>query len=79
MPMLVTTKIPINGGAGTNESSIFAGDWSRLLIGMRTDLRIEILKERYADTHQYGFVAFLRADVAAEHEAAFTVLEAITP
>lgn len=79
IPLLVTSKIPVNGGVGTNESNIFAGDWSKLMIGVRNQLRIEILRERYADVHQYGFVAHLRADVAAEHEAAFTVLEGITP
>lgn len=79
MPMLISNKIPTNGGAGTNESSIFAGDWSKLMIGIRHNIRIEVLKERFADYNQYAFVAVLRADVAAEHEAAFTVLEGITP
>jgi HK97 family phage major capsid protein len=79
VPMLVTSKLPTNGGVGTNESQIFAGDWSRLMIGVRSQLQIEVLRERYADVHQYGFVAHLRADVAAEHEAAFTVLGGITP
>jgi HK97 family phage major capsid protein len=78
VPMLVTSKIPTNGGSGTNESNIFAGDWSRLMIGVRSQLQIGILRERYADTGQYAFVAHLRADVAAEQEAAFTVIEAIT-
>ena len=66
-------------GVGSNESSIFAGDWPRLMIGMRTEVRIEVLKERLADTLEYGFLAFLRADIAAEHEVAFTVLGGITP
>ena len=78
IPMLTTTKVPTTGGAGT-ESQIFAGDWSKLLIGVRTDIRIEVLKERFSDNMQYGFIAFMRADVAAEQEAAFTLLDAITP
>lgn len=78
IPMLTTTKIATNGGVGTNESKVFAGDFSKLLIGVRHSLRIEVLKERYADTNQYAFVAVLRADVAAEHEAAFTVLSGVT-
>ena len=78
VPRLVTTSIPTNLGAGTNESFILAGDWSRLMVGIRNNIRIEILRERYADTHQYAFVAHLRADVAAEHEAAFTKIAAVT-
>lgn len=78
VPMFATTKIPVNGGVGTNESKIFAGDWSKLMIGIRHQIRIEILKERFADNNQYGFVAVMRADVAAEHEAAFTVLDGVT-
>lgn len=78
IPMLTTTKIPVDGGAGDNESVIFAGDWSKLLIGIRHEIRIEVLRERYADTNQYAFVAVLRADVAAEHEAAFSILDGVT-
>ncbi|MEF2557599.1 phage major capsid protein [Aurantimonas sp. C2-5-R2] len=78
VPILTTTAIPVNGGVGTNESSIIAGDWSRLMVGIRSELRIEVLKERFADVNQYAFVAHLRADVAAEQEAAFTVLDGIT-
>lgn len=77
-PRLATTSIPTNLGGGTNESLILAGDWSRLMVGIRSELRIEILKERYADYHQYAFVAHLRADIAAEHEAAFCKIPAVT-
>lgn len=77
VPMLVSSTVPTDGGVGNNESSIFAGDWSKLIIGMRTQLQISVLRERYADTGHIGFVAYLRCDVAAEHEAAFTVLDGI--
>lgn len=77
-PMLTTSKIPVDLGTDTDESVILAGDWRRLMIGMRSVIRVEILRERYADNLQYGFVAHLRADVAAEHEAAFTKLAGIT-
>lgn len=71
-PMLSTTALPLDLGTGDDEAPVFAGDWSKLLIGIRSGLRIEVLRERYADLHQYAFVAHLRADIAAEHEAAFT-------
>jgi HK97 family phage major capsid protein len=84
VPMLVTSKMPIGeGGEGEGEddlsSAILAGEWRRLLVGMRWHLRIEVLRERFADKLQYGFLAHLRMDVAAEHEAAFTVLDGIVP
>ncbi|MGE0283319.1 MAG: phage major capsid protein [Parvibaculaceae bacterium] len=72
IPMLVTSKIPVDLGTGDDESIILAGDWSRLMVGMRTNITLGVLRERYADNWQYGFVAVLRADIAAEHEAAFT-------
>jgi hypothetical protein len=34
-------------------------------------LRIEFLRERYADNLQFGFLAYLRADVAVKHAASF--------
>ncbi|MFD1941309.1 phage major capsid protein [Paradevosia shaoguanensis] len=77
-PFLTTSAMPTNLGTDTDESFILAGDWARLMVGLRSEIRIEILRERFADNLQYGFLAHLRADVAAEHEAAFTKLSAIT-
>ena len=79
IPQLVTTSVPIVGGVGTNEGSIITGNFSRFMIGLRNGLRIEMLKERYADTHQYAFVAHLRATFAVEHIAAFSQVTGIKP
>ncbi len=78
VPRLTTSKIPTNLGVGTNESVILAGDWSRLMVGVRTAITITVLRERYADNYQYGFLAAMRADIAAEQEAAFTKLTGVT-
>jgi HK97 family phage major capsid protein len=77
MKFLTTTSIPTNGGTGTDESTMFVGDFTKLLIGMRQDIRIEILRERYADSLQYALVAHLRADVAVEHAAAFHTITGV--
>lgn len=77
LPMLTTTQIATDGGAGDNESKIIVGDFRKLLIGMRQEIRIEILKERYADNHQVAFVAHLRADIAVQHAAAFHVITGV--
>ena len=79
IPQLVTTSVPINGGTGTNEGSIITGNFTRFMIGLRNGLRIEMLKERYADTHQYAFVAHLRATFAVEHVGAFSHVTGVQP
>lgn len=76
VPMLTTSKVPVNLGANADESMILAGEWSKLMIGIRSNIRIEIVKEAFAETLEYGFLAHLRADVACEQEAAFTKLSA---
>jgi hypothetical protein len=49
LPMLTTKIVPINltVGASTDTSLVFTGDWSNLLIGMRTDFNLRFLGERY--------------------------------
>ena len=79
IPQLITTQIPINGGVGTNESSIVVGNFAHMLIGLRNSLRIEVLKERYAEFNQFGFVAHMRVDFAAEHLGAFAEITGVKP
>jgi HK97 family phage major capsid protein len=76
LPMLTTKQIPITNttGSSSDTSEIYTAQWDQLLIGMRTDLRIEFLRERFlADNLQYAFLAYLRADVQLAHPAAFVV------
>lgn len=77
IPIMQTTSIPINLDPAGNKSLVITGDFSKLLIGMRTSLRIEVLRELYAGTHEYGFVAHLRADVQVSHAEAFAKLHGI--
>lgn len=77
IPMLATTAIPVNGGSGSDESTLFVGNFNHLLIGIRSGVRVEVLRERYADTHQYGLVAHMRFDVAVQHAAAFHTITGV--
>ncbi|WP_297776330.1 phage major capsid protein [uncultured Roseovarius sp.] len=78
IPMLTTTSLPINGGTGTDESTIIAGDFTRLLIGIRSDIRVEVLKtSTYASNLQYTLLAHMRADVAVTHPGAFYTLTGV--
>lgn len=79
VPMLTTTAVPIDGGVGSDESTIITGDFRRLMIGMRSEIQIEVLRERYSENLQYGFLAWMRADVAVEHASAFTKITGIQP
>jgi HK97 family phage major capsid protein len=81
LPQMVTTSIPITQTQGTanNASSIIVGDFSQLLIGVREELRIEVLRELFAGTGEYAFVAHLRMDVAVAHPEAFCKLVGVTP
>jgi len=81
LPMLTTTQIPINEtqGTATNASSVLIGDFSDLMVGVRSSFRIEVLRERYADNFQYGFMAHLRADIQLAHAESFCEIIGITP
>ncbi len=76
LPMLTTKSIPTNitVGTSTDTSYVFTGDWSNLMVGIRTQLNIQFLRERYlADNLQYAFLAYLRADVQFAQPAAFVI------
>jgi len=78
IPMLTTTSIPVDGGTGTDESTIIAGDFRRLMVGIRSDIRVEILKtSTYASNLQYTLLAHMRADVAVTHPGAFYTLTGV--
>jgi len=77
IPMLTSTQIPIDGGAGSDESTIFMGDFSRLILGLRSDIRVEIVRELFAGNHQLGFIAHMRGDIAVSHPAAFHATTAV--
>lgn len=79
IPRAATTQIPINltVGASTDCSEIYAGDWSKLVLGIRTQLLVQPLVERYADNGQVGFLAWMRADVGVARPAAFHLVTGV--
>ena len=78
IPQFLTTSIPINLGGGTNESLVIMGNFARLMIGVRSELRIRVLDQRFADNLQVGFLAYLRYDIGIEHPESFCVLSGVT-
>jgi HK97 family phage major capsid protein len=76
LPMLATKQVPINLTVGTSTdcSEVYTGDWSQLMVGIRTDFQLLFLRERFvADNLQYAFLAYLRADVQLAQPSAFVV------
>ncbi|HVS15496.1 MAG TPA: phage major capsid protein [Thermoanaerobaculia bacterium] len=78
---LTSSAMPITETQGTsnNASSIILGGWAEVLIGMRSQIRVEVLRERYADFMQVGFLCHLRADVALARPAGIGRLVGIIP
>lgn len=75
LPMLPTKQVPIDLTVGTSTdcSEIYTGDWSQLMVGIRSQIRLEFLRERYADSGQYAFLAWFRGDVQLAQPSAFVV------
>lgn len=76
-----TTQVPTNEtiGEAENASRIIVGGFNSLWVGVRTQMRVEVLRERYADTLQYGFLCWARYDVAFEHLGPFGQVRGIVP
>lgn len=82
-----TSGVPVNLTVGTSNdtSDCFVADWSKLIIGVRTELVIEVLRERYMTNDaagspaggQYGFLAWWRGDIVLAQPKAFDVTTGI--
>jgi HK97 family phage major capsid protein len=70
-----SNQVPINLTQGTanTASDLFVGDFSQLLIGLRKEMKIDVLTEAYAGTGQIGFLGWLRADVVVARSSAFDI------
>ena len=78
VPLLTSTAVPITEGTNADTSPMILGDWREVFVGMRTELQISVLQERFADNGQVAFVAWLRADVALARANTMAVLEGFT-
>lgn len=79
IPVYVTTQIPKNGGAGTNESRIVLADMSQVAVGRDQDVTVTLLSERYADFDQVGIRVTARFDVGLLNAEGIVVLNGVTP
>jgi HK97 family phage major capsid protein len=79
IPRLYTTNVPVNRTQGTANdcSDLFCGDWDNLMYGIRTELVIELLRERKADTGEYQALCWFRGDVQVSDIAGFSAVVGI--
>lgn len=73
----VSTTLTVGTSADTSDA--FLADWRQLLVGVRTQLQIKVLSERYAENGQIGFIGWWRGDVAVARSKAFDVTTGIRP
>jgi len=80
LAQFVTTSIPTTDGAGSNESSIYLGDFSQLLIGLRQGVNIEVSTNagEAFERHQVLIKVTWRGDFNLAQEAHFVRLSGIT-
>lgn len=75
-----STQIGTTGGAGSDESKAVVGDFREMLVGMRSDLRIEVSRvsgDAFKDC-QVHIRGIMRFGVAVPRPTAFCKLEGIT-
>lgn len=80
IPKLPTTQLPIDQEVGTADTctSMLLGDFTQLLGGIRSDIRIELLRETFMGNFQYGFAFWMRADWQLAQPKAFCAITGIT-
>jgi HK97 family phage major capsid protein len=61
------------GTSTTNQTDVFAGDFSQVLIGQRLGLTVQTLVERYAELGQIGILAHWRGDIGLARPRALAV------
>lgn len=73
LPFRVTSKLSVTETQGTSNTASRAilGNFAELIVGIRHSLTIQVLREKYADSNQFGFLAQVRADIGVRHAASF--------
>lgn len=77
--LLDTNSVPISLTQGSSNvaSEAFIGNWTNLMLGMRSELRIELLRDKFASNLQISFIAHLRCDWQVARVNSFRLLQGI--
>jgi HK97 family phage major capsid protein len=71
LELFATEGVPDSLGTGTDESPVFVGNWSDLLIGIREDTTIQLNPFLRAGNGQVSWFVHLRADIQLARPASF--------
>lgn len=63
---------PLLGTTSLAADQVIVGDWTRLVLGIRQQLRVQVHQQTFADRLQVAFIAYLRADTGVETAKSFT-------
>lgn len=66
-------------GTSTDCTEIYIGDFTKVVFVMRERPSVMLAKELFALNGQVGFVCHVRADVAVQYPAAFSVVTGVRP
>lgn len=75
----VTNRIPQDGGAGSNESSIVLADMSQVAVARDLAPSVKLLDQTYADFDQQAIRVVTRYDAGPMNPDAIVVLRGVTP
>ena len=78
IPVTVTSRIPTNGGAGTNEGSVVLADFSQIAVARDLAPSVKPLDQTYADFDQQAIRVVARYDAAPLNPSAVIVLRGVT-
>ena len=76
VPWLTTSQISTaqtsSNGCGSVCENLYAGDFSKLLIGLRNDISVYVTRDAKFDTDTVSFLVTARIAVQPTHKHAFT-------
>lgn len=72
-PIVATNAVPNTFGNGS-QAAFCCGDFTNMVVGMRQNLRVEVLREAAAQRNQTIICAVLRADVGLLRPSAFDIV-----
>lgn len=80
VPLLTSTSVPGNltvGASGANCSDFWVADFSQIIVGVRAQLEVRVLRELFAGTGEIGVLAGLRFDVECVRPAGLQIVSGI--
>ena len=72
-PTHETTQIPQNEGVGSNETTLFFGEWQYAVVGYGTDIELFVSEHRFAEYNETLILAFIDVDFGVLYPPAFSV------